>query len=371
MPDNKTFCDCTQDGYCQRYGRIMSGRFREVCQGINCDLGTAAAFREQWRREYEAVNKFECAPGPLSTPIPILLKTDQAPGDAVVMTAAIYSLHKAHPGKYRTMVDSPYPEVFKYNPDVTEGPTNTQSIQELRMHYPAIHDSNRRGIHFMQAYCEFLGRALGINVPLMTNRPHLYLDHWAEPDVGGYWLVCSGGKADFTNKLWGFNRYQEVVNSLKDRVRFIQVGDRFMDHEPLQGVVWRVGQTNLRQLFEQVRRARGVLCGVSLLMHIAAALDKPAVVIAGGREPVAWNAYPRQHYLHTVGMLDCTDPDGRQGACWRSRVVPLGDSPTLDKDACLLPIVDKGTTPVPRCMTMISPRQVADLILKCNEQYDR
>src|SRR3954464_14801776 len=87
------FCDCTQDGYCPRYGRGMSGRFRQICQGIDCDLGTAAAFREQWAREYEAVHKFESAPTPQR--VHLLLKTDQAPGDAVVMTAAIYSLHRA------------------------------------------------------------------------------------------------------------------------------------------------------------------------------------------------------------------------------------------------------------------------------------
>src|SRR4051812_28989138 len=107
------FCDCNTDGYCLRYGREMTGRFREICQGKDIDLGTAAAFREQWSRK-SILSSRGCG-GP---PIPILLKTHQAPGDAVVSTAAIYSLHKAHPGKFITAMESPYPEVFQYNPDL-------------------------------------------------------------------------------------------------------------------------------------------------------------------------------------------------------------------------------------------------------------
>lgn len=370
------FCDCAQDGYCPRYGRVMSGRFRAICQGTDCDLGTAAAFREQWAREYETVHKYESAPSPAQR-ISLLLKTDQAVGDAVVMTAAIYSLHTAHPGKYLTSVQSKWPDVFKYNPDVhkhiesdVEKPfDHCEPAGVVQMHYPAVHDSNERGIHFVQAYCEFLGRALGISVPLMTNRPHLYFKPDTDPrPIESYWIVCSGGKTDFTNKLWGHNNYQEVLSSLEGKVRFIQVGDNTLEQPRLDYAKYMVGQTSLRNLFYTMRHARGVLCGVSLPMHVAAALGKPSVVVAGGREPTTWNTYPKQQYVHTVGMLGCTDPQGHPGACWRSRVEPLGDSETLDKDLCLLPVV-RGHEVLPKCMDMISPAQVADLILKCDEQY--
>ncbi len=356
------FCSCTQDGYCPRYQRDMSGRFRQICQGINCDLGTAAAFRLQWLSEV--------TPQPSTQPpIPLLLKTNQCPGDCVAMTAAIYSLHKAHPGKYRTYVQSNYPEVFQYNPDVYNAGPNSYgesvlTAQPLEMHYPAIHDSNKRGIHFMQAYCEFLGFALNESVPLLTNRPHIYFPQ-EEHQQGDYWLICSGGKTDFTNKLWSKSRYQEVVNRLP-QINFIQVGDNTTLHQPLNYGHYMVGETTIRQLFDLVRCCRGVVCGVSLLMHVAAALCKPAIIVAGGREPVQWNAYPKQHYLHTVGMLPCSSPQGEiGGGCWRSRVVPLGDNETLDKHPCLFP---QGNTP--KCMSLIEPSQVADLILKLDRQYN-
>lgn len=335
----------------------MAGRFREICSGVNVDLGTAAAFREQWSQE--AGEQRTNLP-----PIPLKLLTDQAPGDAVAMTAAIYSLHRAHPGRYLTAVESPWPEVFAYNPDVTPAP----GYSELRMHYPAIHQSNDRAIHFMQGWCEHLGRALGVDVPLLTDRPRLYFD-FATHDyrVGDFWVICSGGKRDFTNKQWPHESYQRVVGRLAGRVKFIQVGSASDDHPPLYGTDLKsmVGKTSLRQLFDLVRQSRGVLCGVSLLMHVAAALDKPCVVVAGGREPLSWNCYPRQTYVHTVGALPCSDVQGHVGrACWRSRVVPLGDSLVLDRDPC-----ERPQNGVPECMRMISPESVAESVLRYDKQY--
>lgn len=376
-------CECVADGWCARYRREMVGRFRDICAARNCDIGTAASFRAQWAREASAGGPGEVLPTlaahrapTTSPPHHILLKTDQAPGDAVAMTAAIYSLHRAHPGKFLTSVESPYPEVFEHNPDIVPA---APGAALLHMHYPAISDSNKRAIHFMQGWCEFLGMALGVQVPLLTNRPHLY---FAEPkearedffEVEGKWLICSGGKTDFTNKLWGHDKYQDVVNRLfydysrgvMPSVQFVQVGANLTDHPPLRNVENMVGRTTLRGLFDFVRRARGVLCGVSLLMHVAAALEKPAVVIAGGREPVAWNAYPKQQYVHTVGALPCTSPQGEVGgACWRSRVVPIGEDSFLDRDPCLRPVGG-----VPECMRLIKPAEVAALVARYNEAYE-
>lgn len=334
----------------------MRGRFRELCQGINVDMGTAAAFREQWLRE--AAPKKQERVNARADQTHLILKTDQMPGDAVAMTAAIYSLHHAHPDKYLTAVDSFFPDVFAHNPHVVPV-SSLSSPKPLHMHYPAIHRCNERGIHFMQGWCEFLGSALGISVPLLTNRPHIYfIDE--QPRTEDFWVICSGGKRDFTNKLWGHANYQKVVDALHGRIRFIQVGSGKDDHPPLTRTENMVGKTTLRQLFDLVRRARGVVCGVSLLMHVAAALEKPAVIIAGGREPVQWNAYAKQQYVHTIGALPCRSTQGHIGyACWRARVLPLGDGTGYDKDTCERPI-----SGLPLCMRMISPEHVAELVLR-------
>lgn len=337
-------CECNSDGFCQRYNREMLGRMREICRNINVDLGTAATFREQWARETRPVSY----QGPVRK---LLFKTAQAPGDAVAMTAAIYSLHRANPGRFITAVETPYNEVFAHNPDVVQ---IEQDMEHLQLHYPAIHLANTRGIHFLQGCCEFLADTLDVKVPLLTNRPRLYFSY-LQPKREDFWLVCSGGKSDFTNKEWGHAQYQEVVTRLQGTVRFVQVGSLEHSHQRLVGTEDMLGKTTLRELFDLARRAAGILCGVSLLMHVAAALETTSVIIAGGREPVQWNAYPRQQYVHTVGALPCC----LSGGCWKSRVVPLGDGTELDKSLCERPITGR-----PECMTRITPNDVASTVLR-------
>ena len=44
-------------------------------------------------------------------------------------------------------------------------------------------------------------------------------------------------------------------------------------------------------------------------------------MVAGGREPPHFTAYPHHQYIHTVGALRCCD----DGGCWKSRTRALGD----------------------------------------------
>src|SRR6202012_5053490 len=100
-------------------------------------------------------------------------------------------------------------------------------------------------------------------------------------------------------------------------------------HPPLKGVINLVGKTNPRQFVRVIHFASGVVCGVTSGMHLAAAVEtpsgrpknRPCVVIAGGREPMQWEAYPHHQYISTNGALWCCD----NGGCWKSRCQPVGD----------------------------------------------
>ena len=149
-----------------------------------------------------------------------------------------------------------------------------------------------------------------------------------------YWIVGAGGKYDFTAKWWEHARWQAVVEHFAGRILFVQVGEAGHHHPPLRGVLDLRGRTDLRQLVRLVHHAQGVLCPVTLLMHLAAAVEvgrgmpknRPCVVVAGGREPAQWEAYPHHQYLHTNGALRCCD----NGGCWKARTVPLGDGDEKD-----------------------------------------
>ena len=97
-------------------------------------------------------------------------------------------------------------------------------------------------------------------------------------------------------------------------------------------------------------------------MHLAAAVEtkpgrpinRPCVVIAGGREPPHWEAYPHHQFLHTNGALPCCD----NGGCWKSRVEPLGDNDEKDKSLCLRPITLPTGNKLPQCLDMITAGDV-------------
>src|SRR4029077_20854811 len=142
-----------------------------------------------------------------------------------------------------------------------------------------------------------------------------------------FWIVVAGGKLDYTTKWWNRTRYQQVVDHFLDTIMFVQVGEEGHYHPPLRNVIDLRGKTDLRQLIRLVYHAQGVLCPVTLLMHLAAAVEvrpgmprnRPCVVVAGGREPPHWEAYPHHQFIHRAGALPCCEA----GGCWKSRVFPL------------------------------------------------
>jgi hypothetical protein len=94
-------------------------------------------------------------------------------------------------------------------------------------------------------------------------------------------------------------------------------------------------------------------------MHLAAAvktrrgrpMNRPCVVIAGGREPAHWEAYPDHQFIHNNGALHCC----ADGGCWKDRTVRLRDGDERDKREHLCVNVVDG---LPRCMDMITPAEI-------------
>jgi ADP-heptose:LPS heptosyltransferase len=291
----------------------------------------------------------------------IILKTMLPPGDLCTLTAAIQSLHDSFPGWFRTDVRTSCDALFENNPNIKRLLESNATV--IDCHYTrSINTSNQIASSFLRGYCIDLGKKLGIKLDLTTNRPHLFLsaDEKLPPvEFEGtaipsrYWLVNAGIKNDFTLKQWPVEYYQAVIDHFRDRVQFIQVGGQNDGHPRLDGVCNLVGKTNIRQLMRLAYHAEGGVGPITLLQHLCAAFEKPYVALLGGREPVAWTQYPLQTTLHTLGRLPCC----RTAACWRSRVVPLGDGDEKDSSLCEAPVLTFNR-PVGKCMAMIEPEDV-------------
>jgi ADP-heptose:LPS heptosyltransferase len=297
----------------------------------------------------------------------LILQCRLSPGDIVMLTAAVEALHVQYPGQYLTDVRTPCPDLWKHNPYLTPLREDDPEVEQIECHYPLIHKSNQLPYHFIHGYVQFLAAELKIPIQPAAFRGSIHLhpeEKSAEPKVDGpYWLIVAGGKYDFTIKWWDRRRWQKVVDHCRGRIQFVQVGESGHYHPPLRDVIDLRGATSLRDLVLLVHHAAGVVCPVTLLMHLAAAVPcangvslRPCVVVAGGREPPHWEAYPGHQFLHTMGALPCC----AQGGCWRARTVPLHDDPAQDAPSrlCLRPM----SSGLPECMDMIEPRHVTDAI---------
>jgi hypothetical protein len=300
----------------------------------------------------------------------IILECFLSPGDIVMLTAAVRDLHLCYPGQFETDVRTPCPDLWAYNPHITPLNENDSTVEVIKCHYPLIHQSNFLPYHFIHGFIQYLNERLDLNIrptafkgdiPISSEEKDLFCN--VEESQGGgmrYWLINAGGKTDFTIKWWPLERYQKIVDYFQGKIEFVQVGEGGHHHPPLRGVIDLRGETSLRQLVRLVYNADGALTGVSLLMHLVAAIEtrpgmppnRACVVPAGGREPSQWEAYPHHQFIHTLGMLRCCD----NGGCWKSRTVALGDGSAMDDPAQLC--VDVVCGSIPRCMDMITPEDV-------------
>jgi ADP-heptose:LPS heptosyltransferase len=299
----------------------------------------------------------------------LILTNYQSPGDVLMLTAAVRDLHRNYPSAFLTDVRTPCPQLWENNPDITPLDEFEKDIEVIACEYPLIHRANSSPVHFVQGFIHYLNAVLDLQVEVTEFRGAIYLseeEKWWIPQVaevtGGsepYWIVAAGGKNDFTIKWWDAQRFQQVVDRFRGRILFVQVGESGHHHPALNNVIDLRGKTDLRQLIRLVYHAEGVLSPVSLPMHLAAAVEtkpgarknRPCVVVAGGREPPNWEAYPHHQFIHTVGTLACCD----NGGCWKSRTSPLGDGAPgdLPENLCL-----DVRGQLPACMDVITAEDV-------------
>lgn len=353
-------------------GRVVN---RVVCRRCGCG-SLSLLYGRCPENRWNATGAIESKPA-ASTDSAIrslVLINGRRPGDLTVMSAAIRDLHLAFPGRYRVWIATSRDEIFSHHPGVLPGNVSgSPPVDATRIDLgsvPLIQRSNENLHHYTEAYHEALGAALGITIPVTERRPDIRMSQEeknpeslgkidsrlvdsvrSEPSRGGFWLVNAGGDWNTTAKWWPYEHYQAVINATRDRVRWVQVGSTADVHPELEGVI-RLTRTSIRDLVVLAWHARGVLCPVTWLMHLAAAFRKPAVVVAGGREPVAWERYEGHVFFDSIGRYECC----KTGGCWRSMCHRKSGEARHDSD-CALPVMH-GDVSFPKCMSDISPERV-------------
>ncbi len=310
--------------------------------------------------------------------VDLILHLNLSPGDTVAMTAAVRDLHLAHPGKFRTDVRTTASAIWQNNPYITPLKDDDPGIRHIEMHYELINSSNEGAYHFLHAMLFQLEHDLDIRIPMTKLKGEIYLSdeekNWTSQVNTSpiswrhdFWIIMAGGKYDIECKWWDPARYQEVVDTFAGCIKFVQCGENGHWHKPLDNVINLVGKTTIRQFIRLVYHASGILCPITFAMHLAVAVptkpdrlkNRPCVVIAGGREPAQWAAYPHHRFLNVNGSLPCCD----QGGCWKGKC-QIG---MKDGNACFYPIKMPSGTTIAKCMEMIE----VDDVCRAIDQYHR
>lgn len=286
-----------------------------------------------------------------------------------MLTAAVRDLHCCYPGKFATDVRTLCPEFWENNPYLTKLAPDAPDVETLDCEYPLINRCNRIPYHCLHGFIDFLNQRLGLQIKPTAFKGDIHLSalekSWysqvrevTKKDIP-FWIIAAGGKYDIPIKWWEHKRYQQVVDYFAGKIQFVQIGNGGHHHPKLRGVIDLRGQTNLRELVRLVHHAQGVLCSVTCVMHLAAAVgakkgqlgNRPCVVVAGGREPAHWEAYPDHQFIHTNGALPCC----QDGACWKDRTTMLGDGDKRDQPQHRCHNITNG---LPQCMDMITAEEV-------------
>ena len=286
----------------------------------------------------------------------LILKQMQSPGDLLMLTVAIRDLHLNYPGWFETDVVSCYPEVFFNNEYINYLPKQ-EGIEVIDLDYgPYLHKLRKRGLHFSDCFIHILNEKLDLRIRKSTSKPHLNLTYnelskrlfLEKFDIRKpYWIINAGIKNDIPLKQYPPYMYQKAIDLIKSHSNFhcdiVQTGNDHHIHPRLDGVINMVGKTNnLRDYFSLVYHSEGCIGPVSMQMHLAAAFDKPCIVLAGGREEPSWEKHNGHVYLNSIGDLDCCQYEG----CWKKN---LADCVTINND-----------NRYPKCMMLISPESIVN-----------
>ena len=217
-----------------------------------------------------------------------------SPGDDLLCTAVLHELKKRN--HHNIWMMSNYPELFAGNGNVARVVPAEDRFREYAtllggeyrfLQYAAVIPERDMSVpparHIIAELCASAKIAGQISL-----QPYFYLSA-AEKEKGawaqGMIAIQSGGlaaKLPMRNKQWFPERFQAVVNQLKNNFKFVQLGSA--GDPPLTDVVDLRGKTNIRETAAVLANCRLHIGTVGFLMHLARATECPAVIIFGGRE---------------------------------------------------------------------------------------
>jgi len=236
-------------------------------------------------------------------------------GDSILFNSVVYELGRQTGKSY--LIGTRHREIYRGNPHATLLPFSQNlnykifglpaRLLGLRIHNIDYYFEGRPPKrHILQLLCERVGLKPAIE------RPTIYLSPEERarkdlPPIGKPWVaIQSTGLSTWTeNKNWGVENFRAVVQALQSQVAFVQLG---ASSDPSLGVDLELqGKIKPRDACVLLRQCRAFVGQVGFLMHAAAAVNVPSVIVYGGFEAPWQSGYPMN--LNLYSDVECAP-------CW-------------------------------------------------------
>lgn len=230
-------------------------------------------------------------------------------------------------------VGTKYRELFEQNPDLRAVPMTDWRFGRLAQlagadmrplwytEYDPVQDKDPEPpMHFAAMMCQKAGISGTVSI-----RPYLYLtpqergEGRLTADQIAIQSTTQAAATPLQNKEWSSPKFQSIVNALCGRFNFIQLGTT---HDPkLDNAVDLRGRTSLRQAASVLSQSRLFVGLAGGLMHLARAVDCPAVIVYGGRERPQISGYPCNS---NVSTWPACSPCWQRNRCDHDRLCMTG-----------------------------------------------
>lgn len=252
----------------------------------------------------------------------IVFSTQNGLGDELLLTALVREWKKQHPHD-SVFVIARQPGIFFNNPNVSgvlppQEPTysvlSALRIPHRHLEYQKYDAATDRDDPGTTPFAVTLMRNAGLEGDV-EYQPEIFLtpeELEAASFASGTLVFQTTGRRPggyMLNKEWGEARFRELHDSLNPQFPTVQIG--LNTDESLSAKFDRRGATDIRKAAAILARAAVFTGLASGLMHLARAVNCPAVIVYGGREDPKISGYPGHTAL--TGNPPCSP-------CWlRSR----------------------------------------------------
>jgi hypothetical protein len=257
-------------------------------------------------------------------------------GDSLLFNAVVHALGEQNRRRY--LIGTSHPEIYAGNRYALVLPFCQRANYKLgRFFAPVVGLKAHHIDYYYEGHppkrhiLSLLSDRVGLHRSIQ--RPEIFLSAEEKakqllPETGSRWVaIQSTGLTRWTdNKNWGVERFREVVQLLQDRVSIVQLG---AENDPSLGADLELqGKLPIRDVFVALRQCQVFIGQVGFLMHAAAAVRLPSVIVYGGFEATWQSGYEQNINLYSD--VECAP-------CWLETKCPH----------------DK------KCMSLITPERVA------------